>query len=167
MRILLLAIVLACPFASASEDWGAMQYLIGTWTAEGTGAPGQATGSFSFEPDVQGRVLVRKSRAAYPATKDRPAVTHDDLMVVYRELDEHAEGALRAIYFDSEQHVIRYDVSMFGDRIVFTSEPGSSRTQYRFTYERERPDALHMKFEVAVPGKAFTTYVEGTAKRMR
>src|SRR2546429_2603765 len=134
MRSMLLGVLLLCPVVSAAEDWGALHYLIGNWTAEGGGAPGQAAGSFSFAPDLQGRVLVRKSRADYPATKDKQASTHDDLMIVFREPDQSAEGALRAVYFNSEGHVIRYAVTMFGDRIDFASEPSRSAPQYRFDY---------------------------------
>ena len=162
---MLLGVLLLCPGVFAAEDWGALQYLIGTWTGEGGGAPGQSAGSFSFTPDLQGKVLVRKSRAEYSATKDKPASTHDDLMIVFREPDENAEGALRAIYFDSEGHVIRYAVTMFGDRIIFTSEPSRSAPQYRFTYARQSASELRMKFEIAAPGKGFATYLEGAAKR--
>jgi hypothetical protein len=167
MRFLLLAILLLCPFACSADDWGAMQYLVGNWTGEGGGAPGQGVGGFSFEPDLHGKILVRKSRAEYPATKDRPAFEHDDLMIVYRELDDRAEGAPRAIFFDNEDHVIRYDITMFGDRIIFTSEPVHDNPQYRLTYTRVNADSLRIKFEIALPGKGFATYLDGSAKRAK
>jgi hypothetical protein len=71
--------------ANTPAGWGPVQYLMGDWIGEGGGAPGQGSGSFSFKPDLQGKILVRKNRAEYPATKDREAVVHDDLMVVYRD----------------------------------------------------------------------------------
>ncbi len=166
MRFLLLATLAFCPLLNAAEDWGALQYLIGTWTAEGAGEPGNGTGTFSFEPDLQGEVLVRKSHAEYPALKDRKPAVHDDLMIVYRELSERAEGALRAIYFDNEGHVIRYRVTMFGDKIVFATDPESGGPQYRFTYTHTSPDTLRLKFEIGSPGKGFTTYLDGAAKRV-
>ena len=110
---------------------------------------------------------MRRNHADYPATKDKQAYSHDDLMIVFRESDESAEGALRAMYWDSEGHVIRYTVTMFGDRIVFTSEPRRGAPQYRFTYMRQGADVLAIKFEIAPPGKGFTTYIEATAKRTR
>lgn len=66
-------------------NWNAFKFLIGEWVGEGTGAPGEGTGGFSFSYDLQNTVLVRKNFANYPATKDRPAFTHDDLMIVYQE----------------------------------------------------------------------------------
>ena len=164
---MLLGVFLLCPMLSAAEDWGALQYLVGNWIAEGGGTPGQGAGSFSFTPELQGKILVRKNRAEYPPSKDKPATAHDDLMVIFREADADSEGAMRAIYFDSEGHVIRYLVTMFGDRIVFTSEPVRGAPQYRFTYLRDSGSELRLKFEIAPPGKGFVTYVEGTAKRTR
>ena len=40
MRRLLLAFILALA-AAASEDWGPVQFLVGHWTGEGGGGPGQ------------------------------------------------------------------------------------------------------------------------------
>jgi len=100
----------ACLNASPADNaagWGSVQYLVGDWTGEGGGGPGQGAGSFSFKPDLQGKILVRKNRAEYPAAKERAASVHDDLMVIYRDTPE---AALRAIYFDSEGHTIRYEV---------------------------------------------------------
>lgn len=167
MRCVLFTILLLCPLACSAEDWGALKYLIGNWTGEGGGAPGQGTGAFSFQPGVQGKVLIRKSHAEYPAANDRKPAAHDDLMIVYRELDDRAEGALRAIYFDSEEHVIRYEITMFGDRIVFTSEPVRTNPQYRLTYTRVNGDSMRIRFEIAPPGKGFVPYLEGTAKRAK
>jgi len=133
---------------------------------EGGGQPGQGSGGFSFLPDLQDHILVRKNHAAYPATKDRAAFTHDDLMVVYKD-SENAPP--RAIYFDSEGHVIRYLVTASPDHktIEFMSEALPSSPRYRLTYRMTGADALTLKFEVAPPAKpdAFSTYIEAKAKR--
>jgi hypothetical protein len=167
MRLVVLMVLLLSPCLHADDDWGALRYLVGNWVGEGGGGPGQGTGSFSFQPDVQGRVLVRRNHAEYPAAKDRPAAAHDDLMIVYRDSEEGAEGGLRAIFFDNEQHVIRYNVTMFGDKIVFTSEATRGAPRYRFTYTRVSADALRIKFEIAPPGKDFATYIEAGARRAK
>jgi hypothetical protein len=167
MRLVVFVFLLLCPCLHADEDWGALRYLIGNWVGEGGGGPGQGSGSFSFLPDVQGKVLVRRNHSEYPAANGRQASVHDDLMIVYRESDESAEGALRAIFFDNEQHVIRYNVTMFGDRIVFTSEAVRSAPRYRFTYTRVSTDGLRIKFEIAPPGKDFATYIEASARRAK
>ena len=161
--------VTACFYASAADKpagWGPVEYLVGDWTGEGGGGPGQGSGSFSFRPDLQGKILVRKNRAQYPAAKERAAFVHDDLMVVYRDTPE---AGLRAIYFDSEGHTIRYDVQAApnGSEVVFVSGAEASAPRYRLTYARIDQDHVKIKFDIAPTGKAeqFATYIEAGARR--
>jgi hypothetical protein len=144
----------------AAEDWGPVQFLVGTWTGEGGGGPGQGAGAFSFAPDLQGKVLVRKNYAEYPAANGRPAFRHDDLLIVFREA-----GALKAIYFDSEDHTIRYTVVGSAGAAVFTSDEGQPGPRYRMTYAPSGKDSVRIKFEIAPPGKEFATYIEAAARR--
>ena len=113
---------------AAEPDWGPAQFLVGHWTGEGSGQPGTGTGAFSFTPDLQGTVLLRRSFADYPAAHGKPASRHDDLMVVY-----HGEtaGELRAIYFDNEGHVIRYSGTASGRGVVFVSDGKPGEARYR------------------------------------
>jgi hypothetical protein len=150
------------------NNFAPLQFLLGNWSAEGGGTPGQATGGFSFTTDLQGAVVVRKSYAAYPATKDKPAYRHDDLMVIY---SDSASNQLRAIFFDNEGHTINYGLHATddGNSIEFLSEPQGPSPRFRFTYQKTGADAVKLKFEIAPPGKpdSFQTYVEGTAHRQK
>jgi len=150
----------------SAKAWASFEYLLGDWVGEGGGQPGQGTGGFTFLADLQNHILVRKNHAAYPATKDRPASTHDDLMVVYRDSDNTPP---RAVYFDSEGHVIHYSVTASADHktIEFVSEALPSSPRYRLTYFVTGGGALTLKFEIAPPGKpdSFSTYIEAKAKR--
>jgi hypothetical protein len=143
------------------DRWAPLAFLIGEWTGEGGGGPGQGSGGFSFSPDQDGKILIRKNRADYPAGKDRPAFSHTDLMIVYKE---SPEAKLRAIYFDMEDHVIHYTVepSAEGNSVQFVSENS------RLTYRKTGPDSLALKFEIAPPGKpgAYATYIDATAHRI-
>jgi hypothetical protein len=164
--ILLLAIPLFAQPPKTENPWAPLAFLMGEWTGEGSGQPGQGSGGFSFLPDLEKNVLVRKNRADYPATKDRLAFSHTDLMIVYRE-----PGAikLRAIYFDSEGHVIHYtvDPSADGDAVQFLSDASNTNPRYRLTYTKTGADAVGIQFEIAVPGKpdSFSTYIQATARR--
>jgi hypothetical protein len=167
MRYLVfLVLLIAASAADKTGGWGPLDSLVGDWVGEGGGGPGQGNGSFSFKPDLQGKVLVRKNRAEYPATKDRAAAVHEDLMVVYRE---PSDGGLRAIYFDSEGHTIRYEVRGAGDgsEAVFVSGEEAAAPRYRLTYTRVGQDRMKIKFEIAPPGKPgqFVTYIEAGARR--
>ena len=144
------------------EDWGPAQFLIGEWTGEGGGQPGTASaGDFSFTPDLQGAILVRRSFAEYPAANGRPAFRHDDLTVVYRD----ASRQLKAAYWDNEGHMIPYTVRAAANGVVFESEAPRSATRYRLTYTNAGTGRVKIRFELAEPGKDFATYVEASARR--
>jgi len=152
---------------SSVPNWAPFNWLVGDWVGEGAAADrGQGTGGFSFALDLQKNILVRKNWADYPATNDRTAFRHDDLMIAYQE---SAKDPVQAIFFDSERHVIRYvaSVSTDGNTIQFTSEAQPTSPRYRLTYSKNGDNALTLKFEIAPPGKpdAFTTYIEAKAHR--
>lgn len=157
-----LAALLALGCASAA-DWGPLQFLVGDWTGGGGGGPGQGSGDFSFTPDLQGKILVRRSFAEYPATKEKAAYRHDDLMILYRE---SPTADLRADFFDNEGHVIRYLVQPSNEKqVVFVTPSGMAGPRFRLTYKSAGSDALAGKFEIAPPGKEFAPYLEWTAHR--
>jgi hypothetical protein len=154
------------PARPAAAVWAPLEFLLGEWIGEGGGAPGQGAGGFSFLPDLQQKILVRKNHAEYPATKDRPAFRHDDLTIVYQQ---PGTDRLRALYFDNEGHVIEYAVEASGDRstVQFLSEPAPSTPRYRLTYRRTGDETVAIKFEISAPGKpdSFSTYIEAGARR--
>jgi hypothetical protein len=153
--------------AAPQPNWNAWQFFIGEWVGEGGGDPGQGTGGFTFVLDLQKRILARKNYADYPATKDRPAFRHDDLMIVYQETGT----STRADYFDNEGHVIHYAVSFSKDSssIIYVSEPSSSAPRFRMTNTKAGPDKITITFEIAPPGKpeAFSPYITASARRKR
>jgi len=163
---LALLIFLSAAANAADSPWGAWQFLIGEWQGSGTGNPGQGTGGFTLAHDLGGKVLVRHSHAEYPAANGRPAVSHDDLMIVHTPA---ADGTARAIYFDNEGHVITYDAKPAADgkSIAFLStEPAQPR--FRLTYIKRDDWEVGIKFEIAPSGKVeeLKTYLEGTVKRV-
>lgn len=170
-RAMLVAFLLIA-FSSAqtqkptSNSWKDFDFLLGDWTWTGGGRPGQATGTSTFEPDMNGTVLLRKVHLDYTATKERAAFAHDDLLYVYHDPQD---SSLRAIFFDGEGHVIRYAVTVppSGDSIQFLSDAAPSGTRCRMTYTRVGVDSVTERFEIAPPGKPdeFAIYVEFVAKK--
>jgi hypothetical protein len=151
---------------SASPNWQDWGFLLGEWEGTGSGQPGQGAGKFTFKPDLQRRVLVRTNYAEYPATKEAPAFRHDDLMIVFRE---SSSGPAKAVYFDSEGHVIHYGVRIDESTktATFVSEPAAGMPNYRLTYIGKGPDSVSIRFEIAPPDKPdqFQTYIEASARR--
>ncbi|HEV3300005.1 MAG TPA: hypothetical protein VG055_10200 [Planctomycetaceae bacterium] len=147
-----------------ADRWADFRFLIGSWVSEGT--PEQGSGSFSLEPDLKNNVLVRRNTAFVPAGKGRPAVKHEDLMVIYTE---RAAKEFRASYFDSEGHVIQYSVtSMPANKgLVFVSAPERSAPRFRLTYTKAEGDKVAIEFEIAPPGQPdrFRKYLGGTVVR--
>jgi hypothetical protein len=164
--LVLLALAGSAPaqVAEIGNRWRAWQFLIGEWVGEGSGEPGRGVGDFSLEPDLQNAVLIRRSRAAYAALGNRPAFTHEDLMVIYAE-----SGKPAAIYFDNEEHVIRYAVEFSADStsVTFLSEPSAGKPRFRFAYVKGEDGVVTMSFDIAPPGKpeAFARYLTAAARR--
>ena len=142
--------------------------LIGKWVGEGTSEVGAGGGYFTFEKSLNGHVLIRKNRADYPATKDRPAVTHEDLMVVFPDA---ATKQLRGFYTDSESNTINYviTVSTDGKTITFLSDGRDPGPRYRLTYVLTTADAITLTFEIAPPDKPdqFRKIIDGKVRRAK
>jgi hypothetical protein len=167
---LLIALTLAPPVGGSPDQdpWAPYHFLVGNWIGEASGQPGKGSGSFSFGWDLQKKVLVRRNRAEYPGTQGRPAVVHEDLMVVYRAA---GGGPTRAIYFDNEGHVINYAATFSADKrtLVFQSEAAPGTPRFRLSYAKRRDDAVDITFEIAPPDnpEAFKTYLQGGARRQK
>jgi hypothetical protein len=64
---------------------------------------------------VDGKVLDAPESCGIPVSKDKPAIHHDDLMMIYSEADDKAP---EAVYADSEGHhtTLSPDLSWDGQR---------------------------------------------------
>ncbi len=92
------------------NSWDQLQFLIGSWSSPVSGQPGQAvSGATTFSFELDGKVIVRKSRAEFaPEPGQTKGLVHADLLVIYQQ---PAEAQFRAIYFDNEGHIIHYTLS--------------------------------------------------------
>ena len=158
-----------------SDTWRGLRFLLGNWTGEGgeVGAEGGLTtigsGWFSFALDLQDNIIVRKNHAHYPATSEKPAYDHEDLMIIYAD---RISGRHRAIYFDNEGHVIEYAVETSETAtsipvVEFTSPPSDLHPGFRLTYVGVDDSQLTFRFEFAAPGagQPFSPYMEALCRR--
>ena len=156
-----------CSFAQTKQSaWDKLSMLTGEWVAQGGGQPGQGEGSFSFQYDLDKKVMLRKNISEYPAAGNKPAITHRDLMIIYTS---NKEDSLNAIYFDNEGHTINYTINFAdGDKTIqFVSNPRENMPGFRLTYNFPDKDNMTVNFEIAPSGNAlnFKSYVKGSAHR--
>jgi hypothetical protein len=160
----LFGLFVACAFVGMAQNadapWKKLKFMLGDWTGvagEKDTPQGAGSGGFSFKPELNGKVIVRRNHAAYDS-----GVKHDDLMVIY--LDPPTD-APRAIFFDTEGHVIRYNLSFpAANRVVFESDGTQPGPKYRLTYWMNG-SSLDGKFEVAPPGAEYKSYMSWTSKK--
>lgn len=131
-----------------------LQPLIGTW--EGSDPARHATGRFTLQPDLGGKVLLRRNR------NDDPQGHHDDLMIVFG-----SPAGLRASYFDNEGHVIEYAVVASAGQIELLSDPVPQQPRFRLRYDLHGSDELAIDFAIAMPGSSeFRHYTGGVVHRV-
>jgi len=162
--IIVLLGMTALSFGQNDTLWSKMGWLKGEWVGEGSGQPGPGSGWFSLKPDLDGKILVRKNHAEYPATQDRPQIIHDDIMIIYP--DNNGEPN-KAIYFDNESHNINYSITYLDQAICFTSEKEPNSPIFRLTYIALSQDTINVKFEMSQDGETFMTYTEGRCFRKK
>jgi hypothetical protein len=158
--VVLIALLFAPAYTRAADDpLAALRWLEGDWVSVAKpGEPGG--GAFSFKRELSGRVLVRHNAVDVVPVGEKDLVHHEDLLVV------GAEGAaLKATYWDSEGHVIRYAVTAADKRVVFETAETPGVPRFRLTYEPREGGIVFSEFAIAAPGKPFQTHVAGSARR--
>ncbi len=143
----------------ATDPLQPLAFLQGTWEAKAQGSIGAtANGSYVFRLELGGHILARHS---YTAGCKGPAdfnCEHGDLFYIY------ADGpnlALKAIYFDSEGHVIHYEVSTPNPTTaVFLSEASTPGPRFRLIYTL-KDSLMSGKFQIQMPGQTeWSSYLE-------
>ena len=167
IKIFLLIAIIAASFQSFAQQnttWDNWSRLMGEWKGEGSGQPGQGGGTFSFQTDLDGKILVRKSHSEYPANGNRPATIHNDLMIV--SLD-YAGNATKATYFDNEGHTINYSITYAPNVVILLSEKIPNMPVFRLTYSLLDDQTVNTKFEMSRDGENFMTYIEGKSVKIK
>jgi hypothetical protein len=159
----LFAMMSAC-YGQQHPDWSKWSWLTGEWQGEGTGKPGSGGGTFSFRPDLDGNILVRRSHSEYPSRDNKGTAVHEDLMVVYPEA---GVSPSKAVYFDNEGHVINYGITYGAGSIVFFSNKISNAPVFRLTYDSVDRETVNTRFEMSQDGMNFMLYLEGKSRQIK
>ncbi|MFZ1085398.1 MAG: hypothetical protein WAN35_10565 [Terracidiphilus sp.] len=155
----------ATPAPPPPDPWIGVRFLLGSWEAKTTGGIAQAKASagYAFRLELRDHILARHSRSGACNAPDDFDCQHSDLLYLYPVPNG---GALQAIYFDNEGHIIHYDVTAPSpNSVVFLSDPAQPGPQYRLSYELV-DGVLSGKFELKMPGQPdFVSYLEWSGKR--
>ena len=146
--------------AQTDSAWKKLEFVMGKWVGmagEKDTPLGAGQGGFSFEFDLNRKIIVRRNRAEYNS-----GARHDDLMVIYLDAPNDTP---RAILFDTEGHTIKYNLTFPGpNRVVFESDGTQPGPRYRLTYWMNGM-SLEGKFEIGAPGSDYKQYMAWTSKR--
>jgi len=156
--VLMAALIAAAP--AFAQPWKNLDFLLGKWTGvagEKDTPLGAGQGDFSFELQLNQKVIVRRNVSEYTS-----GARHDDLMVIYLDAPNDTP---RAIYFDSEGHVIRYNVTTPAPgSVVFESDSSQPGPRYRLSYTMEQ-GTMAGKFEVAPSGSEYRPYMAWKSRK--
>jgi hypothetical protein len=165
--LLLLSLLPLAPLGAqtaAADPFAPLSFLQGTWDANvGEKSAVHLTGRYAFLRELDGHVLVRHSTSdpgcQAPVSFD---CKHTDMLLIFAD---RPGTPLRADYFDSEGHVIHYDVSTpTPASVVFLSQPGPG-PQFRLSYQLQG-SVLSGRFESHMPGEAdWHTYLAWSGER--
>jgi hypothetical protein len=155
----------------AHDRWAPLRGFLGAWEGTSSGSSGNGTVHREYRLVLGDRFIEVRNRSIYPKQEKNPkGEIHED--VGYVSLDR-ARKLFVLRQFHVEGFVNTYTASASSvspGPIVFTTEaieniPPDWRA--RETYRFEGPDELVEVFELAEPGKDFTTYSEAHLKRVR
>lgn len=170
LKIIITAIILvSCQLMSgqqADNSWEKWNHLIGEWVGEGNGQPGKGEGKFTFQSDLDGKILVRKNHTMFPETATSKAFVHDDLLIIYQAGKDSPQ---EAIYFDNEGNTIKYKVSFTPNSVVLTSDAEKNAPRFRLSYVTIDSKTVSVNFEMASPltPEEFRMYLSGKAFKVK
>ncbi len=151
----------------AQPSLSSLAFLLGTWSAQtsGGGSGGSASGTYTFRRDLAGHAIERTSSAdSCSGSKDFDC-NHHDRLLIYLDPSGSPQAELKALYLDSEGHVIHYDIAIPDkETVVFQSAPAPG-PRFRLVYHHQGT-GMSGKFQGAAPGSdEFHSYLEWTGSR--
>jgi hypothetical protein len=145
-----------------SDQWAAMQRLLGRWHGTASGRPGTGTQVREYRSILGGAFILGTNETRWPAAAGQPeGPPHEDMSVISFD---RAAGQLMKRSFYSEGFVHDYrciEATPDGSRFVFEAagvENGPPGMRARDTLAFAADGALEAEFELAMPGQGYESY---------
>jgi len=169
--ILFLPVILLSQEGSVVSIWEPLEYFVGTWDGHETGRAGIGKGDRSYQFIMGGHYLFMKNISRFePQEKNPKGETHEDWTIF--SFDE-ARQKFIIRQFNIEGVVNRFVLDSLvnlNKTFVFTSESSENAPpglRARLSYYIQSQDEFRETFELAMPGKEFSIYLENFWKRRK
>lgn len=145
-------------------EWEALKFLLGKWKGQADGTMGHGPGTLEVKTELDGKIVTARNEQIFFAP-DGEGYTYHSLMTIYLSGIDR-----KAMFFDNEGHVIRYDVQLSTEprKVTFVSVPMPFVPRFRFSYTDKGDGSILVNFESAPANdpEAFVPYVGGTIRRV-
>jgi hypothetical protein len=150
--------------------WGAFDYFRGQWLGHETGKAGVGKGERTYEYILGGRYLLSRNKSTFEPQEQNPkGEVHEDWAIFSRDKNRNT-FVIRE--FNSEGFVNEFtlDTSSSGENtFVFVSEKSENAPpglRARLTFKLENENHFTEIFELALPGKDFTVWLQNFWRRV-
>jgi hypothetical protein len=176
MKILVTLMLFATLTASAAvEDatdrWGRVRFLLGSWQGEASGESGKGTVERSYTLVLGGQFIEEHNTSRYSRSspgrepevhRHRGFISYDKGRKTFMLRHFHEEGFVNLFALNSEKSLPAY---LIFDSVSF--ENFSNDWKARESYEVISADEFIETFELAEPGKEFIVYSRNHFKRKK
>jgi hypothetical protein len=179
MRILVTSLMFAA-FSSigasaaepaATDRWGRVRFLLGSWEGTASGQPGKGTVERTYTLVLGDKFIEETNTSRYEATAPgktpeihhhRGFISYDKARKTFMLRQFHEEGFVNLYAMNSDRSLPAFLVF---DSVGF--ENFSNEWKARESYEVVSPDEFIETFELAEPGKDFVVYSRNHFKRRK
>jgi hypothetical protein len=154
---------------SRPDPWAAVRFLVGQWSGNASGEPGEGAVARTYEFVLNNRYIHERNVSTYPVQEKNPKgevhehwsmLSYDRIRkrLVLRQF--HTEGFVNQYVFSTAESS--------DSKLVFESESLenlSADWRAREIYERVGENEFTEVFQIAEPGQSFKTYSQSRFKR--
>jgi hypothetical protein len=149
------------PVDPASDRWGRVRFLLGTWEGTASGVPGKGTVERTYTLVLGGQFIEEHNTSRYEAKPGRkPEIHHHRGFLSYDKVRKtfmlrhfHEEGFVNLYALNDQKSMAGY---LIFDSVTF--ENFDNEWKARESYDVISADEFVEIFELAEPGKGFVEY---------